>query len=82
MDRILRLKKTALQEAKLLEDAVLDKAHPQLRIQFREEYQKGIEAYLRGSEKGDAKAEQESADLHEAWACWYDENRTNLRVAK
>ncbi len=54
IDRIQQYRKTALHEARLVADIVLDKAHHQLREHWRNEYEKGLQLYIKTIESPDS----------------------------
>lgn len=54
IEKINEYQRTALSEAGLVQDSVLDKAHPQLREHFRSEYQMGLDLSLKSYAVGSA----------------------------
>ena len=52
IEEINKYQRVALSEAKLVQDAVLDKAHPGLKEHFRAEYEKGLQSILGSYEAG------------------------------
>lgn len=89
-EEILAFQKAALREAKQVPDTVLDKAHPQLRQHFREEYERYLEAHIRSIERGMAGApieeqmalQVEGGDLHDRWVDWLNSNRRDIQMPK
>lgn len=79
---LLRLKRLALSEAKLLKDEVLSKANRDLPQRFRELYQRSLELRLQNLEIGDIKAELEGSALHDQWVDWYNANRSAIKIPK
>jgi len=84
MNQILDQMKNALREAELVMDSVLDKAHPELKSHFRNEYQNGLKLKIRNiaTEDGDFKAELQGAALLEKWGNWYDLHSREIRIPK
>jgi hypothetical protein len=80
--RILNYYKEALKEAKLVQNNVLIKIHPELKNHFRNELQRGIELRIVNFEQGDVSAELEGSRLMDAWADWYIENQNEMRIPK
>jgi hypothetical protein len=82
--KILKLKRTALSEAKLVDDAVLAKAHPDLLNRFRQLYQEGLELRILNMESAGGNPEAESAGLrlHDQWADWCNDNRNAISFPK
>jgi hypothetical protein len=81
----------ALREARLVEDSVLDKAHPGLREHFRLEYQKGLDSILASYRVGDSAASGppsgDQVDLQVAgvrllkqWSNWMSAHHTEIRM--
>jgi hypothetical protein len=71
---ILKHKKNALSEAKLVRDELLDKLNPELRVNFRDKYQRSLELFLEAFESGDSSKSIKSSLLHDAWVDWINEN--------
>lgn len=46
IEKVNKYQMAALSEAKLVQDSVLDKAHPELKSHFRSEYQRGLDSIL------------------------------------
>lgn len=81
---MIELKRTALSEAKLVEDAVLTMAHPILPDRFRKLYQKGLELRILNMEStgGNPEAERVGLLLHDQWADWFNDNRNAINFPK
>lgn len=81
---MIQLKKTALSEAQTVNDSVLDKIHPDLRQNFRDLYQKGIELRFMNLEQsgGNKLAESQGLLLHNKWSDWFNDNRDRINVPK
>ena len=83
----------ALEEARMVRDSLLDKAHPQLKDHFRSQYQKGLELILKSYQVPsvtDLGAPSESQiDLQAAgvkllkqWAAWLNTHEREIRMPK
>ncbi len=83
----------ALDEAKRVRDAVLDKAHPQLKEHFRSEYEKGLELILKsydvsgGTRSGPPSKSQvdlqaSGVRLLKLWAAWFNAHEHEIRMPK
>jgi hypothetical protein len=81
---IIQLKETALREAQTVNDSVLDKIHPDLRQNFRDFYQRGLELRLMNLEQDgrNPAAESQGLTLHNKWADWFNDNRDRMNVPK
>lgn len=77
--QILKYKEIALQEAELVKDSVLDKAHPELREHFRKEYQRGLELQLT---KNDVTAGLMGSALHNQWVDWVNTHKHEIKIPK
>lgn len=85
IDKLRSLQKQALREARKVRDEVLDKAHPQLRKHFRQEFEKGMELLVRSLEEPPVLPEAVNDailgdQLLERWARWLNENRTDIKI--
>jgi hypothetical protein len=76
--RWLYLVQHIIAEARLVDDAVLFKAHPDLPTHFRSEFQKSFEARLELKVGQAAIADQ----LYEKWAVWIDANFKKIKIPK
>jgi hypothetical protein len=74
--------KLALREAKLIKDSVLDKAHPELREHFRDQYQKSLELKIKNLEDGDVTAEIIGSTLHDQWVDWINAHNKEIKIPK
>ena len=81
-DEIVRLKRLALSEAKLLKDELLAKANGNLPQQFRALYQQSLELQLRNLEVGDIDAELKGSALHDQWVEWFNANKRAIKIPK
>jgi len=79
---LIQLLGTALEEATLVRDDVLVKAHPEVKQHFRNEYQKGLELQKKNLEEGDARAEIEGSLLDDRFGDWLDANQNEIRIPK
>ena len=93
IEEINRYQKTALKEARLVTDAVLDKAHPELKQHFRSEYQQGLELILKSyevpasSESAAPSSSQISLQasgvaLLERWTKWFDAHHPEFKFPR
>ncbi len=67
-----------------MEDSVLDNIHPELRQNFRDLYQKGLELRLLNLEqkRGNVEAEKQGLVLHDKWADWFNANRDRINIPR
>ena len=83
----------ALREARLVKDAVLDKAHQDLRQHFRAEYQQGLEliqkSYAVASSPGSGAPSSDQIRLQAAgvkllrqWADWFQAHRSDIKFPR
>ena len=75
-------KKAALEDAKRVQDHVLDKIHPEIRTHFRDEFQRGLELQLRNLTSGDVASEVRGSALVNRWADWFNSNRSQIKIPK
>lgn len=85
--QMLEYQKIALQEAELIKDSVLDKAHPELREHFRNEYQKSIELQLKRNDPtiqfdDIVAAGIMGAKLHNQWVDWFNAHKHEIKIPK
>ncbi|ADU67101.1 hypothetical protein Selin_2386 [Desulfurispirillum indicum S5] len=83
IEQVLALRERALEQALLVEDRVLEKAHRDLPHHFRQDYQRGLEASIRnlkGVRSGSAQI-QESHQL-ESWNHWISINKHEVRIPR
>ncbi len=90
VEEILHYQREALREARLVNDSVLDKAHPKLRQHLRNEFERGIELVIRSAEMGFASKTgptKEQFDLALAgttlmnqWSDWLNANRSDIHI--
>jgi len=60
----------ALSYAELVSDDVLDSIHPEMRVQFRQNYQTGLLKMLNGFKNRDQKSAIEGSKLYEKYRTW------------
>lgn len=77
-----RLYLVALDEARKVNDQVLEKVLPGLSKPFREKYQKSIELQLRAIEQGDIAAEFTGSQLHDEWVDWINPRTQDMKIPK
>ena len=80
IQEILRYQRIALQEAQLVTDDVLNKAHPELREHFRYEYQKGLDLFIKSLEAPDFAAQITGSSLLDQWSDWLNAHRQEIRI--
>lgn len=68
--------------ALLVEDIVLDKAHPELRQHWKEENIEGLRLRLINFDRGDAAAEIEGQRLFDRFVDWWNAHRQEIRIPK
>ncbi len=84
LSKILTLEKTASMEASLVEDRILDKAHPQLKQHFRNELQRAIQLkiqVLEGSQPN-ASLNAEIDALEDKWVNWFNSSKDEIYIPK
>jgi len=84
LNLILFYSREALNDAKKVFDSVLEKSHPKLKYHFRNEYQSGLELFLKGySTKDYSKAVEYSINgqkLLDKWGQWKNYHRKEIRI--
>jgi hypothetical protein len=82
--KIVTLEKTALMEASIVEDPVLDKVHPQLKQHFRDELVPAIELKVKNWEmpQNDLSIHKQIDDLENKWADWFNANKDDFYIPK
>lgn len=91
IDDINRYQKTALNEARLVQDSVLEKAQPQLKEHFRSEYQKGLELILRSYDvasssksgppsSGEIDLQVSGVALLKQWTVWLNAHDREIKM--
>jgi hypothetical protein len=91
IEEVNKYQMNALREARLVEDSVLDKAHPGLKEHFRLEYQKGLDSILASYRVGNAAASGppsgDQVDLQVAgvrllkqWSTWMSAHHSEIRM--
>lgn len=90
IDMILKYRKTALHEAMLVTDNVLDKAHPQLREHWRNEYEKGLQLYIKTIESPDSYEtydrllfyQMQGQLLLDVFTDWFNAHNQEIKIPK
>ena len=82
VNQIRELLRTALQEARLVRDDVLEKALRGMSLPFRQKYQRGLELQLRNMEGGSATAEVAGSALIDEWIDWINPRRSEARFPR
>tara|TARA_Y100001934_G_C11805913_1_gene519285 strand:- start:69 stop:515 length:447 start_codon:yes stop_codon:yes gene_type:complete len=82
LTRIMELKKRSIEEAKLVDDILLDRIHPELRMNFRGKFQKSLQLFLDAAESSDNKKSIESSLLHDEWVDWINANNESIKIPK
>ena len=77
--RLLQALRSAHLHAVRVDDAVLDKLHPQLYGRFRLSYQPAVAAMIRSHEAGDPEAAADAAADIQAFMRWYRATRHTFR---
>ena len=91
VEKINEYQKIALSEALLVTDAVLDKAHPELKRHFRSEYQQGLETILKSyhvasssdsgaPSGGQIQLQTSGMALLKRWSDWFDAHRLEIKI--
>jgi len=70
----------ALDEAKLVDDLVLAKAHPDMPERFRALYQESLVLMIHAVENRDNQASVNASSLHDQWVDWYNANRGKIKI--
>jgi len=82
MSEVVSLRGIALEEANLVEDSVLLKAHDELPQKFHNLYKKSLEYSIQALENDDNQASIRYSVLADQWGNWYRRNRRNIRIPK
>jgi hypothetical protein len=93
VNEINKYQEIALREARMVTDAALDKANPELRQHFRADYQKGLELILKSYEvatasgtgaPSDAQLELQASGVQhlKRWIEWYEAHQSDIRIPK
>ena len=91
VEKVNEYQKIALSEALLVRDAVLDKAHPELKRRFRSEYQQGLEMILKSYDVasssdsgapsgGQIQLQASGIALLKRWSDWFDAHRLEIKI--
>ena len=81
-EEILSLYQRALSESNLVRDDVLDKAHPELKNNYRVYFQKGIELRISAWTNTKPYDEIEGSALMDSWGDWFEKNRHNIKIPR
>ncbi len=81
-EEFLTLRRLALAEARLVNDSVLAKAHPDLPERYRNLYQASLEYSINALEKGDNAASIKGSSLHDQWVDWFNAHKSKIRIPK
>lgn len=79
-EKILSLYQSALNEANLVKDAVLDKAHSELKVNYRMYFQKGIQLRISAWTNKKQYDEIQGSALLDSWGDWYEKNRNKIKI--
>ena len=82
MQEVVALRRTALKEARLVQDSVLRKANEELPEKFRDLYQKSLEYFIQAYEDRDNQASMRYSVLADQWGSWYNQNKRAIRIPK
>jgi hypothetical protein len=77
---LLRNYKLAASEARMVKDSVLDKIHPQMKINFRTKFQKAAELMVQSLETRDMNSQIRGVQLHGAWVDWWNSNKKQIKI--
>ena len=72
----------AYEYAQLVQDPVLDKAHPELRQHWHAEYIEGMRLRLRNFDQGDVGAEIKGQMLMDQFGDWWNGHKQDIRIPK
>jgi len=70
----------ALTEAQAIDDAFLDKVHPNFKTHFRGEFQAALEMALHNLDSPDYNTAKKSTELFSNFVDWYNENRPDIHM--
>ncbi len=90
IDKIIEYRKTALKESRLVTDNVLDKAHPHLREHWRNEYERGLQLYIKTFESPDSYEthdrllfyQMQSQLLLDVFIDWFNDHNHEIKFPK
>jgi hypothetical protein len=80
--KVLFLYQSALSESNFVRDDVLDKAHPELKNNYRMYFQKGIELRISAWTGGKSYDEIQGSALMDSWGDWFEKNRLNIKIPR
>jgi hypothetical protein len=72
----------ALNESNLVRDDVLDKAHPELKNNYRMYFQKGIEVRISAWTNRKPYDEIQGSALMDSWGDRFEKNRRNIKIPR
>ena len=81
-EKILSLYQRALNEAELVRDDVLDKAHPELKNNYRMYFQKGIELRISAWTNRKPYDEIQGSALMDSWGDRFEKNRRDIKIPR
>ena len=81
-EKVLSLYQRALSESNLVRSDVLEKAHPELKNNYRMYFQKGIELRLSAWTGGKPYDEIQGSALMDSWGDWFEKNRLNIKIPR
>ena len=70
----------ALRHAGQVRDDVLDKAHPELRAHFRDEFQRAQQLFLDARKEGRPRLETEAIELRNRFGAWWTRHQREVQV--
>ena len=81
INKMLVLKKQALELAKKIPENVLVKMHKELPENY-EVYKRGLKLRIKNLEEGDIQSEVEGSKLLEKWGEWFQQNKSEIKIPK
>ena len=81
-EKVLSSYQRALNEANIVRNEVLDKAHPELRNNYRMYFQKGVELRISGWTNKRQYDEIQGSALMDLWGDWFQRNRGNIKIPR
>lgn len=82
MNKIIELKKKALEEAQLVNIEKLNQRYRDFGNHFKDEYMKGIELFIEGIENENAEKSMLGQVLEDKWGSWYEQNIERIKKGK
>ncbi len=77
-EKVRQLTADALANARMVEDAFLDKVHPEFKAHFRGEFQVALELALRNLDSPDYRTAKKSEELFSAFVDWFNAHRDQI----